>query len=99
MMRGLLPHNLSGTLNAAAPRGAPLRQINNYSKKPLPAVHWRGSEAEVLRLKLDFHCSGVNSRSYPFQQIRRNCCYHGHPAFQMKTTEKTAMAKHHRNLQ
>jgi len=50
MMRRLLPHYLSGTMNATAPDGAPLRRINNYSKNPLPAVPRRGPEAELHRI-------------------------------------------------
>ncbi len=34
MMQRLLPHYLSGTMNAAAPDGAPPRRINNCSKIP-----------------------------------------------------------------
>jgi hypothetical protein len=80
------------------PMGAPLRRINNYSKTPLPAVPRRGPGAGVLHIKSDFHCSGVNSRSRPFQQSTRNYCYNGHPPFHARRTEKTAMRKHHRNI-
>ncbi len=45
----------------------PLR-INNYSKKTLPTVPRRGPDAGVLCIKLDFNCSGANSRSCTFLQ-------------------------------
>jgi hypothetical protein len=50
MMWRLLPHYSSGTMNAAAPDGAPPRRINNYSKNPLAAVPLIGPEAGVLRI-------------------------------------------------
>jgi len=57
-------------INPAAPEGAPPRRINdgNLLKSPCPAVPRRGPEAGNHRTIMDFHASGVNSRSYAFQQ-------------------------------
>jgi len=59
-------------INPAAPDGAPPRRINdeNLLKPPCPAVPRRGPEAGDHRNIMDFHCSGVNSRSCLFQQCR-----------------------------
>ena len=40
-------------------------------KNPLSALIQRGPEVGVLRIKSDFHYSGVNSRSRPFLQSRK----------------------------
>ncbi len=57
-------------INPAAPEGAPPRRINdgNLLKPPCPAVPRRGPEAGNHRTIMDFHCLGVNARSYTFQQ-------------------------------
>ena len=46
-------------MNAATPDGAPPWRIAT-KKHPLPAVPRRGHEAGVLRVKYDFHGSGLN---------------------------------------
>jgi hypothetical protein len=56
-------------MNAAAPEGAPRGgSETKNSKNSLPAVPQRGPEAGVLRIKLDFHCFCMNSRSCLFLQ-------------------------------
>ncbi len=57
-------------INPAAPEGAPPRRINdgNVLKSPCPTVPRRGPEAGNHRTIMDFHASGVNSRSCAFQQ-------------------------------
>ena len=46
----IITHYLCGSMNAAAPDGAPPRRINNYSKNTLPSVPRRGPEEGVLRI-------------------------------------------------
>ncbi len=60
-------------MNAAAPEGAPPRRINdrNILKLPCPAVPRRGPEAGDPRNIMNFHSSGVKSRSYAFLQNRK----------------------------
>ncbi len=57
-------------MNAAAPEGTPPRRINdgNLLKPPCPAVPQRGPEAGGYHNIMDFHTSGVNPRSWAFQQ-------------------------------
>ena len=55
-MGGLLPHDTTGTMNAATPDGAPPWRIGNKKnlKKILPAVPRRGPEAGVHHIRTIF---------------------------------------------
>jgi hypothetical protein len=70
-------------INAAAPEGTPPRRINdgNLLKLPCPAVPRRGPEAGDPRNIIDFHCSGVNSRSCLFLQSQKMVNYQKNPEF------------------